>query len=208
MPCAVARTAASRALATRAAAGRSSWYEHEDAQRHRHSLCRLRGRGTLEDVLAARGVALRYLEAGVDDLADAKGADLLIVLGGLIGIYEVARYPFLRDEFAAIEAALRHGTPLIGICFGAQAIAATLGSRVYPGRGKEIDWGLISLSRPRVSARGSQRDRLQGAALARRHLRPAAWHDAFGRDRDHAEPGLRLWSQGAGAPVPWGAARA
>jgi GMP synthase (glutamine-hydrolysing) len=102
--------------------------------------------GSLEDVLAARGIAIRYLDAGVDDLALAKSADLLIVLGGPIGVYEVSRYPFLRQEFAAIEGALRRGVPVLGICLGAQAIAAVLGSRVYPGREKEIGFGLIGLT--------------------------------------------------------------
>ena len=50
--------------------------------------------GTLADVLAARDIALRYLEAGVDDLSQAEDADLLVVLGGPIGVYEVERYPF------------------------------------------------------------------------------------------------------------------
>jgi GMP synthase (glutamine-hydrolysing) len=102
--------------------------------------------GSLADVLAERGVALTYLDAGVDDLAEAKDADLVIVLGGPIGIYEVDRYPVLRDEFAVIERALRRGTPTIGFCLGAQAIAAVLGARVYSGRAKELGWGLIGLT--------------------------------------------------------------
>ena len=40
------------------------------------------------------------------------------MLGGPIGVYEVARYPFLKQEFAVIEHALKRGTPLIGICLG------------------------------------------------------------------------------------------
>ncbi len=102
--------------------------------------------GTLEDVLKERGTALRYLQAGVEDLSAAHDADLLIVLGGPIGVYEVERYPFLSQEFAAIETALKRGTPIIGICLGAQAIAAVLGSRVYPSREKELGGGLNSLS--------------------------------------------------------------
>ena len=58
--------------------------------------------GTLEGVLRDRGIALRYLEAGVDDLSPAKDADLLVVLGGPIGIYEVDRYPFLKGELSTI----------------------------------------------------------------------------------------------------------
>ncbi len=128
--------------------------------------------GTLEDVLAERDIVLRYLEAGVDDLAEAKEADLLIVLGGPIGVYEVVRYPFLKQEFAVIEHALKRGTPLIGICLGAQAIAASLGARVYPSREKEIGWGLISLT---VAARATPLD-----ALAESAFRVLHWHgDTF-----------------------------
>ena len=128
--------------------------------------------GILEDVLAARDIPFRYLDAGVDDLSAAKDADLLIVLGGPIGIYEVARYPFLKDEFAVIEKALNRHTPLIGICLGAQAIAAVLGARVYPGREKEIGFGLISLSR---EGRASPL-----AALGDNDFRVLHWHgDTF-----------------------------
>jgi GMP synthase (glutamine-hydrolysing) len=102
--------------------------------------------GTLEGVLADRGIALRYLEAGVDDLAPAKDTDLLVVLGGPIGIYETDRYPFITGELAIIEAALKQGTPVIGICLGCQALAAVLAARVYPGQQKELGWDEMILT--------------------------------------------------------------
>jgi GMP synthase (glutamine-hydrolysing) len=102
--------------------------------------------GTLEGVLEDRGIALSYLEAGVDDLVPAKDADLLLVLGGPIGIYEVDRYPFIKDELATIEAAVRDGTPVIGICLGCQALAAVLAARVYPGKQKELGWDEMTLT--------------------------------------------------------------
>jgi GMP synthase (glutamine-hydrolysing) len=103
--------------------------------------------GTLEGVLADRGIALRYLEAGVDDLSPAKNADLLVVLGGPIGIYEVDRYPFLKQELATIEAAVKQGVPTIGICLGCQALAAVLAARVYPGKQKELGWDEMMLTK-------------------------------------------------------------
>jgi GMP synthase (glutamine-hydrolysing) len=87
--------------------------------------------GTLEPVLSERGIALRYLEAGIDDLSPAKDADLLLVLGGPIGIYEVDRYPFLKQELATIEEAVKKSVPVIGICLGCQALAAELGNDVH-----------------------------------------------------------------------------
>src|SRR3990170_94676 len=103
--------------------------------------------GTLEDVLEGRGIELRYLEAGIDDLTPAKDADLLVVLGGPIGIYEVERYPFLKGELATIEAAVAKGTPVVGICLGAQALAAVLAARVYPNSRKELGWGPLTLTK-------------------------------------------------------------
>jgi GMP synthase (glutamine-hydrolysing) len=102
--------------------------------------------GTLEDALAARGIALTYLQAGVDDLSPAADADILVVLGAPIGVYEVDRYPFLRSEFAVVERAVARGKPIVGICLGAQVLAAVLGARVYPAREKEIGWGLLGLT--------------------------------------------------------------
>jgi GMP synthase (glutamine-hydrolysing) len=94
------------------------------------------------------------------------------VLGGPIGVTEFDRYPFLRDEFAVIEQTLKRKVPLIGICLGAQAIAAALGARVYKGRGKEIGWGLISLT---AAGRDSPL-----AALAENKMRVLHWHgDTF-----------------------------
>jgi GMP synthase (glutamine-hydrolysing) len=97
--------------------------------------------------LAARGFAVSYREAPVDDLAAPElfAADLLIVLGGPIGAYEEAAYPFLAPEIALIERRLQAGRPVLGICLGAQLMARALGARVYPGA-KELGWTPLALS--------------------------------------------------------------
>ncbi|ODR99851.1 glutamine amidotransferase [Methyloceanibacter methanicus] len=102
--------------------------------------------GTLQPVLEERGYYVTYLQAGRDDLAPAREADLVLVLGGPIGIYELDRYPFLKDELKLIEAVMNKGTPVIGICLGAQALAAVLAARVYPGAEKEIGWSALHLT--------------------------------------------------------------
>jgi GMP synthase (glutamine-hydrolysing) len=96
--------------------------------------------GTLAPLLADRGVDMTYLEAGIDRLDPPETPDLLVVLGGPIGAYQEAEYPFIADELALIRRQLEAGKPLIGICLGAQLIARALGARVYPGRAKEIGW--------------------------------------------------------------------
>ncbi|MGH9785594.1 MAG: type 1 glutamine amidotransferase, partial [Terriglobia bacterium] len=98
--------------------------------------------GTLAHVLTAMGIAVRYVdvfrgEAVPDDLVGSLG---LIAMGGPMGVYEADRYPFLRDEQRLIRQAAEAGIPVLGICLGAQLIAAALGARVYPGPHKEIGW--------------------------------------------------------------------
>jgi len=100
--------------------------------------------GTLAPALAEAGFAVRTLQAGVDLLpaAETLDAELLVVLGGPIGVYDEAAYPFLATEKTLIGERLRRGGVTLGICLGVQLMAAALGARVYPGSaGKEIGWG-------------------------------------------------------------------
>jgi GMP synthase (glutamine-hydrolysing) len=105
------------------------------------------GLGLLEGLLAERNYALQLVEACSGALAEVNSApDLLVVLGGPIGAYEDAIYPFLRDELRLVEAQLHREAPILGICLGAQLMARVLGARVYPGPQKEIGWSGIELT--------------------------------------------------------------
>ncbi|WP_119417885.1 glutamine amidotransferase [Desertibaculum subflavum] len=104
--------------------------------------------GLLAPLLAARGYAVEYREAGIDDLGGpvVQTADLLVVLGGPIGVYETGKYPFLSEEIAAIERRLAAGRPMLGFCLGAQLMARALDCRVYPGPAKEIGFAPLTLT--------------------------------------------------------------
>lgn len=105
--------------------------------------------GTLEPLLQARGHDITYLDAGVDPLDDETlmAPDLLVVLGGPIGVYETDRYPFLTEEIAAVAHRLSLERPTIGLCLGAQIMAAALGASVYAGpKGKEIGFAPVELT--------------------------------------------------------------
>ena len=105
--------------------------------------------GILESVLIEQGDQVRYLDIGVDPI-DAEAivaADLLVVLGGPIGVGDIELFPYLAQEIAAIDARLKVRRRTLGICLGAQLIAAARGERVYPSPGGvEIGFGPLDLT--------------------------------------------------------------
>jgi GMP synthase (glutamine-hydrolysing) len=104
--------------------------------------------GSFAAVLRERGFVVAYRDAGLDDLGagDIVDADLLIVLGGPIGVYETKEYPFLKGEIAVVERRLKLGRPVLGLCLGAQIMAKALGARVYKGKRKELGWSPLALT--------------------------------------------------------------
>lgn len=104
--------------------------------------------GILAEVLRFAGAATRLVrifrqEPIPPSLADAAG---LVIMGGPMGVYEQARYPFLADEMRLIEQALGAGKPVLGVCLGSQLLAAALGVPVRRGLRKEIGWHRVSLT--------------------------------------------------------------
>jgi GMP synthase (glutamine-hydrolysing) len=104
--------------------------------------------GLLGPLVSARGYEIRYHDAGIErfDAGTLIGPDLVIVLGGPIGVYECEIYPFVTDEIAAVAARLHANKPILGICLGAQMMAAALGARVAPGPVKEIGYAPLALT--------------------------------------------------------------
>jgi GMP synthase (glutamine-hydrolysing) len=104
--------------------------------------------GLLAPILDRYGWEVSFCEAAVDDLTHGsiKNAELMIVLGGPIGVYETDAYPFLVGEIALLEYRLSRNLPTLGLCLGSQLMAKALGSRVFKGDVKEIGWGAIELT--------------------------------------------------------------
>ncbi|MCF8381013.1 MAG: type 1 glutamine amidotransferase [Bacteroidales bacterium] len=79
------------------------------------------------------------------DMPDLN-ADLILVLGGPMNIYEESEYPFLESEKKYLKNAIREGKKIIGVCLGSQLIADVLGSETYKNAHKEIGWFPIQKS--------------------------------------------------------------
>lgn len=104
--------------------------------------------GLLAPLLQQRCYAVRTHDAGVGPLEDSlhPEPDLLVVLGGPIGAFDEAAYPFLADTLALLRERLARRLPVLGICLGAQLMARALGAGVAPMGHQEIGFAPLALT--------------------------------------------------------------
>ncbi|MXN90470.1 amidotransferase [Flavobacterium sp. Sd200] len=66
--------------------------------------------------------------------------DILIIMGGPMSVNDKLLLPWINDEMAFIKHCMDTNKPMLGICLGAQLIAAVLGADVVSAKNKEIGW--------------------------------------------------------------------
>ncbi len=99
------------------------------------------GLGSIESWLAGAGYDITWTRFFASpELPDPNAIDLLIILGGPMGVNDEDEYPWLVPEKHFIRDAIRSGTPVLGICLGAQLMATALGAKVFRNAHKEIGW--------------------------------------------------------------------
>lgn len=81
-----------------------------------------------------------------DPLPSIDEIDLLVVMGGPMGVNDEDQYDWLKDEKKIIIEAIQKRKYVFGVCLGAQLIAEVLGARVYPNHEKEIGWFSVCLT--------------------------------------------------------------
>jgi len=98
--------------------------------------------GTFNPLLKAAGFRIRYINFGrtPDAVPNVDKYDGLIILGGPMCLDQVESHPHLQTEIEAVRQAMQLHMPVLGICLGAQLIAAAVGARVYKNPVKEIGW--------------------------------------------------------------------
>jgi GMP synthase (glutamine-hydrolysing) len=98
--------------------------------------------GTLDPLIRRRGHRIRFVnfEREPDTQPDVDRYRGLVVLGGPMNVDQTEKHPHLTTEIGAIKEALARDIPILGICLGAQLLAAALGANVRPNNVREIGW--------------------------------------------------------------------
>jgi GMP synthase (glutamine-hydrolysing) len=89
---------------------------------------------------AGRAVRTMRLDLGEPVPDDPDGITGLVVMGGPMGVGDVAAHPHLAAEVRLLAACVAADVPVLGICLGSQLLAAALGARVRPSGGIELGW--------------------------------------------------------------------
>lgn len=99
------------------------------------------GPGSIDDWLAARQATVKTvrLYAG-DALPEPADVDLVIAMGGPMSVNDTWFHDWIPAERAFLADCIKQEKAVLGICLGAQLIAAALGARVAPNKDTEIGW--------------------------------------------------------------------
>lgn len=130
--------------------------------------------GFIADAFRSRGADLIVHQFPKDGpLPPADGADHVVVLGAAWSVYDGEKVgDWIGDELQWLRAADAAGVPVLGICFGAQALSAALGGGVESAPRSEIGWFTVETLDPAL-------------------IEPGPWLEFHG-DRCLPPPGARL----------------
>lgn len=106
------------------------------------------GPGAFRAPIEAAGFVIDEIDVTDPDFGaiDLDEPDLLVLMGGPMGVYEVDRHPWIASETTRLTRRILMDRPTLGVCLGSQMIAAAMGARVYPGLVKEVGFAPITLT--------------------------------------------------------------
>lgn len=97
--------------------------------------------GVFEPAFAAAGASLRPLRVFEPGARwSLEGVDGVVSMGGPMSVYQQKQYPWIAEELALLQQAVKAKLPVLGACLGAQLLAQALGAQVRAASAKEIGW--------------------------------------------------------------------
>jgi GMP synthase-like glutamine amidotransferase len=106
--------------------------------------------GFIEDAFTALGAQVRtHLFPGEGPLPPPVGVDHVVILGAIPSVNEPGPPSmWISEELGWIRQVDEAGVPVLGICFGAQAMCVAFGGTVEVAPYKEVGWRLVDTSDP------------------------------------------------------------
>ncbi|MCP3729591.1 glutamine amidotransferase [Sphingomonas sp. MG17] len=72
--------------------------------------------------------------------------DLLILMGGPMGVYERDAHPWIDCEVDRLASRISLGLPTLGVCLGSQMIAQAMEAKVFVGPVREVGFAPVTLN--------------------------------------------------------------
>src|SRR5208283_1725911 len=93
-----------------------------------------------------RDHALQVLPApSLERWPEPAHADAIVSLGSDRSVH-ASREGWIEDELAFLRSAHEQQVPILGICFGGQALAAALGGKVTRASELYVEWGTVEVA--------------------------------------------------------------
>lgn len=109
--------------------------------------------GSLGPALTDLGFTLDVVDLDRDEPPPVTAAELVVVMGSDASAYDDT-VPWLATELRYLERVTAAGIPVLGVCFGGQALARVLGGRVGPASRAEHGLVPVRTSAPDLIAPG------------------------------------------------------
>ncbi len=105
------------------------------------------GPGLIGAALAEAGLRWEVVRPDLGQSLPAAGSVAgLVVMGGPMGVHDIDAHPWLGPERDLIGDLAGAGRPVLGVCLGAQQLAAALGAEVRTGPAPEVGPGRVQLT--------------------------------------------------------------
>jgi GMP synthase (glutamine-hydrolysing) len=101
-----------------------------------------------EQPLRKRGYAIETISVRDPNYATMcfLDPDLLIIMGGPMGVYEQDAHPWMNHEIIRVAERIMADRPTLGVCLGSQVMAAAMGGAVYKGPHNEVGFRPIAVT--------------------------------------------------------------